>query len=83
MDICADILRAARDGAKKTHIIYQCNLNFKIIKRYFHNLISQGLLVKDENRYATTSRGRNWLSRYEDLCFITPRPETLVFIIPR
>jgi predicted transcriptional regulator len=34
LEICADILRVARRGAKKTQIVYEANLNFKIVKKY-------------------------------------------------
>jgi len=80
LDICADILRTTRTGAKKTHIVYRANLNFKIIKRYLHNLISQDLIAKDGDHYRTTSKGAHWLAHFEELRFITPLPETPVFI---
>ena len=32
LDICADILKVSKAGAKKTHIVYRANLNFKIVK---------------------------------------------------
>ncbi|NQT09462.1 transcriptional regulator, partial [Candidatus Bathyarchaeota archaeon] len=34
LDICADILRVSRGGAKKTHLVYKANLNFNIVKKY-------------------------------------------------
>ncbi|MDD4331849.1 MAG: winged helix-turn-helix domain-containing protein [Methanosarcinaceae archaeon] len=33
-DIAVDILRVANNGAKKTHIVYEVNLNFNIAQKY-------------------------------------------------
>ena len=33
-EISADILKVALRGAKKSHIVYQANLNFSIVKGY-------------------------------------------------
>lgn len=74
LDIRADILRTAMEGARKTHIVYKANLNFKIVKKYLANLIGEKLLEigEDDRFYFTTGRGKSWLSRYEDLRFVTP-----------
>ncbi|EMR73165.1 hypothetical protein MCGE09_00002, partial [Thaumarchaeota archaeon SCGC AB-539-E09] len=37
-------LKVAQTGAKKTQIVYQANLNFKIVKKYLNRLIDKGLL---------------------------------------
>ncbi len=69
LDIQADIIRLAlvRSGALKTRIVYQCNLNFRIVKGYLQRLIQQGLLVHDPPRYYATEKGITYLSRYEAL----------------
>ncbi len=69
LDICADILQVAKTGAKKTQIVYQANLNFKIVKRYLNRLISTGMLSKVEERrlYTTTNRGMRFLEQYNEL----------------
>ncbi len=67
LDIAADILRTAHSGARKTRIVYQANLNFKIVKRYLKTLIRNGLLLHDPPRYYTTPKGVTYLSRYEAL----------------
>jgi len=69
LDICADILKVAQTGAKKTQIVYQANLNFKIVKKYLERLISNGLLdAQQESRfYLTTARGYDFLEQYKDL----------------
>ncbi|EMR73169.1 putative transcriptional regulator [Thaumarchaeota archaeon SCGC AB-539-E09] len=72
LDICADILKVAQTGAKKTQIVYQANLNFKIVKKYLNRLIDKGLLdpANERRYYTTTSRGFNFLDQYGEL--VTP-----------
>jgi predicted transcriptional regulator len=69
LDICADILQVAKTGAKKTQIVYQANLNFKIVKRYLNRLISTGMLstVEERRLYTTTNRGMEFLEQYRKL----------------
>ena len=69
LDICADILQVARAGAKKTQIVYQANLNFKIVKGYLQKLIANGMLdPSPEGRlFVTTSVGVDFIERYRAL----------------
>ena len=69
LNICADILKVAQTGAKKTQIVYQANLNFKIVKKYLERLIENGLLdTQEETRfYLTTPRGYDFLEQYNEL----------------
>ncbi len=69
LDICADILQVAKTGAKKTQIVYQANLNFKIVKRYLTRLIDTGMLstVEEKRLYTTTNRGMQFLEQYNEL----------------
>ncbi len=77
LDICADILRTARVGAKKTRIVYQANLNFKIVEKYLRNLISKGYLEPDgDGVYVTTSKGIGFIQRYEELLSLMPEAPT-------
>jgi len=68
IDICADVLRIAEEGAKKTNIVYGANLNFKIVKRYLSRLMERGLLVSRDDIYSTTEMGLKFL---EDYCSLT------------
>jgi len=82
LDICADILRVTRGGARKTHIVYKANLNFNMIKRYLKRLIGGKLLTFADDHYTATDRGLSWLSRYEDLHYVsTLSPEPAVFVV--
>ncbi len=68
LDICADILEIARMGAKKTHIVYKANLNFRIVERYLRWLMERGLLEREGDRlYVTTEEGLRFLERYREL----------------
>ena len=70
LEITADILRVAVGGARKSHIVYQANLNFQIIKNYLKELINSGLLQSPTNGsklYTTTEKGRLYINYYEGM----------------
>ena len=65
LQIIADILSVVRGGAKKTHVMYQANLSFTLLKRYLAEVLEAGLvIVDDEDRYRLTGRGRRFLDRF-------------------
>lgn len=69
IDISADILKIAMEGARKSHIVYQANLNFAIINEYLTGLIQSGLLdgPNEMSRlYVTTDKGLNFLNYYDE-----------------
>ncbi len=72
LDIYVDILKVAMTGAKKTHIVYQVNLNFKIVRKYLDRLIDNGMLSPAGNSrlYTTTDRGVAFLDIYNE--FVAP-----------
>nr|WP_231585711.1 MULTISPECIES: winged helix-turn-helix domain-containing protein [unclassified Methanosarcina] len=48
----------ANNGAKKTHIVYEVNLNFNIAKKYLE-MLSEKELIKNENGFfITTDKGK-------------------------
>jgi len=65
----------AVEGAKKTHIMYGCNLSFRQLQTYVDLLLDRGLLKADsETRgdgnpafFQTTARGQNFLRVYQNL----------------
>jgi predicted transcriptional regulator len=67
LDICADILRVSRGGAKKTHLVYKANLNFNIVKKYISGLTESGLLEKNGERFYVTDEGKLFIDRYDKL----------------
>ena len=64
MEVVADILTEALNGAKKTRIMYRANLNFLRFKKYFSVLLDEGLIAMVNNPgsggvvYKTTEKGR-------------------------
>ena len=67
LDICADLLKIARDGARKTQLVYKANLNFSIIKKYIERLKVNGFLVSKNGYYITTERGSKFIDQYHEL----------------
>jgi predicted transcriptional regulator len=69
LDICADILKVSKAGAKKTPIVYRANLNFKIVKKYLSRLIDNGFLLdgSENGIFVTTERGSDFLEQYARL----------------
>lgn len=43
-EIAADILETAQQPARVTRIVYDCNLNFVLIRRYLDHLLECGLI---------------------------------------
>jgi len=70
MDIMAEILRIARKGAKKTHLVYGANINFKLLGEYLNQLEGAGLIANNVERdglIRTTERGKEYLNYYQNL----------------
>ncbi len=74
LDIIADILDASHGGAKKTFLMYRCNLSFKQLKSYSHFLLSNGLLhmirmqeQATDGLFEVTPKGREFLRAYKGL----------------
>ncbi|MCK5403566.1 transcriptional regulator [Candidatus Bathyarchaeota archaeon] len=66
IDICADILKVARVGAKKTHLVYKANLNFEIVKKYLSRLSENRLISSENGHYITTEEGVKFLDTYQE-----------------
>jgi predicted transcriptional regulator len=74
LDIIADILDASFGGAKKTYLMYRCNLSFKQLKYYLELLLKKGLLhVVADNKgsnpglFEITDKGKEFLMAYKGL----------------
>ena len=70
IQIAADILEIARDGCRKTRIMYLCNLSFDLLQKYLDLLTNFGLIeVKNnsERTYAATEKGRQFLEDFHEL----------------
>ncbi|UCE16193.1 MAG: hypothetical protein JSV12_00825 [Candidatus Bathyarchaeota archaeon] len=71
IDIMASILNEAVEGAKKTRIMYRCNLSYKQLQRYLKLLLGIELLrsisKKGSNKtdyFKTSAKGRAFLDAY-------------------
>ncbi|RLI46170.1 hypothetical protein DRO69_03690 [Candidatus Bathyarchaeota archaeon] len=62
--IIAEMLRAARQGAKKSRIMYACNLSYKATEEYITYLLDAGLL-RIGNSFHTTEKGFRFLKAYQ------------------
>jgi predicted transcriptional regulator len=72
IDILADILEQAREGSKKTRIMYACNLSFRQLRVYLDFLVRKGFLSLSasgvESRvFKTTRKGLAFLRAYAAL----------------
>ena len=68
LDIIADILNVASRDAKKTQIMYQANLSYKVLQRYLNEIV-EASLVKFENYkqcYILTYKGHEYLDAYKE-----------------
>jgi predicted transcriptional regulator len=67
LDIIADILQAASRDAKKTQIMYQANLSYKVLQRYL-NEVTDASLVQfqgETQSYLITSKRQDYLTAYK------------------
>ena len=70
VEILSDILKAAINGARGTHIMYKANLNFVQRKKYLTEALNAGLIgvrVRSPLVYVTTEKGHEWLKNYRKL----------------
>lgn len=66
LEIIADITGVASRGAKKTEIMYQANLSYKLLTRYLKAVIDLGLVkLRDGNTYDLTEKGLNFLKEFK------------------
>lgn len=64
LQIILDILEICVNGANKTKIVYQANLNFKMVNIYLDILTNDQLLDIDSEQnkiYVTTNKGKELL----------------------
>jgi len=67
LDIIADILNVASRDAKKTQIMYQANLSYKVLQKYLAEVVSASLVSFEDRRHCfqLTDKGRSFLEAYE------------------
>ena len=67
-DIIADILQITKKNPKKTQIMYQANLSYKVLQKYLSNIIKFAMIHFQETKhcYTLTSKGQTFLDTYHD-----------------
>jgi predicted transcriptional regulator len=67
LQIIADILAITSRGAKKTRIMYQANLSYKLLCKYLDEVVAAGLVrFVDGDCYVLTIKGREFLNRHQE-----------------
>ncbi|MCL5877787.1 MAG: winged helix-turn-helix domain-containing protein [Candidatus Bathyarchaeota archaeon] len=68
LDIIADILNVVAREAKKTQIMYQANLSYKVLQRYLNEIAEASLIRFEDNNqiYLLTGKGHEYLDAYKD-----------------
>jgi len=71
LDVIADILDTSRDGVKKTHLMYHCNMSFTQLERYLNLILKTRLVVIEDDGpklfFKTSGKGRRFLKSYQSL----------------
>ena len=67
LQIIADILLIVNDRAKRTRIMYQANLSYRLLCRYLDEVVDSGLVrSEDDDCYVLTAKGREFLKRHAE-----------------
>lgn len=73
--IISKILDICIDGASKTKIVYQANLNFRTVIPYIDLMVKNGLIepASESNKmYVTTQKGINILKEFRNIQDMLP-----------
>ena len=66
-DIIVEILKTAKEGEKKTYIMYKARLSHSQLKLYLGILDRNGMIMKDNGVYRTTSKGLSFIKEFESV----------------
>ena len=80
LEIIEFILLLCENGARKTHVMYRCNLNSKQINQYLQFLLDSEMIQITRERpnskrfiYKTTDLGKKFISHYKQLANLFTR----------
>ena len=67
LDIIADVLRVVSGGARKTQIMFQANLSYKVLQKYLAETAGASLICFEDGKscYVLTDKGRAFLDTYK------------------
>jgi len=71
IEIIADILCVVNDnnGARKTRIMYQANLSYKLLTQYLNEVVEAGLVTfGTKDYYVLTQKGKEFLAKFGEYC---------------
>ncbi len=66
-DIIVEILKTAREGEKKTYIMYKARLSHSQLQLYLGILNRNGMIISDNGVYRTTSKGLSFIKEFESV----------------
>ncbi len=69
MEIAADMLEAAREGSRKTSIMYKAKLNYALLQSYLGMLVGEELLNRsgEPELFQVSEKGSNLLRHFQEL----------------
>lgn len=67
MEIFYSILTVAKDGSRKTEIVYKSNLTFKRATKYLEALERLGLIERHENIWKTSKKGLEFIRDFNKI----------------
>jgi predicted transcriptional regulator len=70
MEIAANILEIAKNGSRKTRIMYLGNLSFDLLQKYLNMLVDYALIEirqGKESTYQATEKGLRFLEDFYEL----------------
>ncbi len=77
VEIMAEILCLCTKPQSKTRIMYGSNLSWKMLQQYLGYMQEHGLLeTKDESKYATSNKGREFVEKWNELKELIEEPIT-------
>jgi predicted transcriptional regulator len=68
--ICIAILKTAKSGVKKTHLLCSASLSYEQLIRYVEFLKAHGLIEEYDSSYHTTQKGLRLIEEYESSSLI-------------
>ena len=67
LEIIRDILSVATESSRKTRILYDAHLNYRLLEKYLKILLENGLLKPvDDSSYLVTGKGTDFLQNYDE-----------------
>ena len=67
LEIVRDMLSVATERSRKTRILYDAHINYRLLEKYLKILLENELLkTVDDSYYLITWKGKNFLQNYEE-----------------